>query len=68
VLNALRIKKHISHFNLSEAIDLAQELKIPQTYLTHLSHQMGKHSDVEAELPEGIHLAYDGQVLNFSSY
>jgi len=68
VLNALRIKKHISHFNLSEAIQLAQELKIPQTYLTHLSHQMGKHTDVEAELPEGIHLAYDGQVLNFSNY
>ena len=67
VLNALRIKKHISHFNLSEAIELAQELKIPQTYLTHISHQMGKYADVEAELPEGIHLAYDGQVLNFSS-
>jgi phosphoribosyl 1,2-cyclic phosphate phosphodiesterase len=65
VLNALRLKKHISHFNLSEAIELAQELKIPQTYFTHISHQLGRHADVEAELPDGIHLAYDGLVLNF---
>lgn len=68
VLNALRIKKHISHFNLSEAIELAQELRIPQTYLTHLSHQMGKHAAIESELPEGIHLAYDGQRLEFTGY
>ena len=68
VLNALRIKKHISHFNLSEAIELAQELKIPETYFTHISHQMGKHADIEAELPEGIHLSYDGQVLNFPGH
>lgn len=65
VLNALRLKKHISHFNLSEAIELAQELKIPKTYFTHISHQMGRHADVEAELPDGIHLAYDRQVLEF---
>jgi len=65
VLNALRKTKHISHFSLSEAIDLAKELEIPQTYLTHLSHQMGKHADVEKELPEGVHLAYDGLTLHF---
>jgi phosphoribosyl 1,2-cyclic phosphate phosphodiesterase len=65
VLNALRIKKHISHFNLSEAINLAQELKIPTTYFTHISHQLGLHASVEAELPEGVHLAYDQMVLNF---
>lgn len=65
VLNALRKTKHISHFSLSEAIDLAKELGIPQTYLTHLSHQMGRHADVEKELPEGVHLAYDGLTLHF---
>lgn len=65
VLNALRKTKHISHFSLSEAIDLAKELEIPQTYLTHLSHQMGRHADVEKELPEGVHLAYDGLTLHF---
>jgi phosphoribosyl 1,2-cyclic phosphate phosphodiesterase len=65
VLNALRKQKHISHFNLQEAIDLVHELKVPQGYFTHLSHQMGRHNDIEAELPEGIHLAYDGLVLKF---
>lgn len=60
VLNALRKEKHISHFTLSEAIELAQELEVPQVYLTHLSHQMGLHSEVSRELPPGISLAYDG--------
>lgn len=63
VLNALRKEKHISHFTLDEAIALVQELKIPQAYFTHISHQLGLHETVEAELPEGIHLAYDQLVL-----
>jgi len=65
VLNALRREKHISHFNLPEAIELAQELKVPTTYFTHISHQLGRHGDVESELPEGIHLAYDGLKVKF---
>lgn len=65
VLNALRKQKHISHFTLGEAIDLVQELKIPTAYFTHISHQLGLHADVEAELPTGIHLAYDGLQLDF---
>jgi phosphoribosyl 1,2-cyclic phosphate phosphodiesterase len=63
VLNALRKEKHISHFNLEEAIKMAQELKVRQTYFTHISHQLGKHADVTNELPPGIHLGYDGLVL-----
>ncbi len=59
VLNALRREEHISHFTLSEAIDLAQEIGAEQTYFTHISHQLGTHEEVEAELPKGIHLAYD---------
>lgn len=65
VLNALRKEKHISHFSLPEAIELVQELNIPTAYFTHISHQMGRHEQVEQELPAGIHLAYDRQVLNF---
>lgn len=60
ILNALRQSKHISHFNLEEAIELAQELGAETTYLTHISHLMGKHEEVSALLPEGIELAYDG--------
>lgn len=59
VLNALRKQKHISHFTLDEAIQLAQELKVRKAYFTHISHQLGRHADVEAELPERIHLAWD---------
>jgi phosphoribosyl 1,2-cyclic phosphate phosphodiesterase len=65
VLNALRRTEHISHFTLDEAIAIAQELEIPDTYLIHLSHQMGRHADVEKELPKGIHIAYDGLTLDF---
>jgi phosphoribosyl 1,2-cyclic phosphate phosphodiesterase len=64
VLNALRKQKHISHFNLAEAVAMVQELEIPSAYFTHISHQLGKHQDVEQELPGGIHLAYDGLVIN----
>jgi phosphoribosyl 1,2-cyclic phosphate phosphodiesterase len=63
VLNALRKEKHISHFSLEESIAVAKELKIPQTYLTHISHQLGKHVDVDAELPHGVNLGYDGLVI-----
>ncbi len=63
VLNALRKEKHISHFTLQEAIDLSKELNAEKTYFIHLSHQMGKHEDVSKELPEKIHLAYDGLVI-----
>jgi len=60
VLNALRKEQHLSHFTLSEAIALAKELGAEQTYFTHISHQLGLHDEVEAELPKGINLAYDG--------
>jgi len=64
VLNALRKQQHISHFTLGEAVELAQELRVPQVYFTHMSHQVGLHADIEAELPDNIHLAWDGLVLN----
>lgn len=63
VLNALRNEQHISHFTLNEAIALVHELKIPEAYFTHISHQLGLHETVEKKLPKGIHLAYDGLTL-----
>lgn len=63
VLNALRRESHISHFNLDEAIALAQQIGAEQTYLIHASHQLGLHAELEQELPEGIFMAYDGLVL-----
>ncbi|TMI84965.1 MAG: MBL fold metallo-hydrolase [Bacteroidetes bacterium] len=64
VVNVLRKQSHISHFSLGEAIDLVQELRVPKSYFTHISHQLGLHEAIEAELPDNIHLAYDGLVIN----
>jgi len=60
VLNALRIQEHISHFTLDEAVEQLKEFKPERAYLTHISHQLGKHEDVEKNLPDFIRLAYDG--------
>jgi phosphoribosyl 1,2-cyclic phosphate phosphodiesterase len=64
VLNALRKEKHLSHFTLDEAIAVSQSLNIPQTYFTHISHQLGFHQNINKELPENIELAYDGMEIN----
>ncbi len=65
VLNALRHEPHISHYTLAEAIDVAKSTGVPDTYFTHISHQLGLHDAVDSALPPGMHLAYDGLVLNF---
>lgn len=59
VVNALRKEKHMSHFNLEEALDLIARLRPECTYLTHIGHQMGLSAEVNGELPENVHLAYD---------
>ena len=64
VLNALRKSEHISHFTLDQAVAIASEIGAEQTYLIHMSHQMGLHVEVDSELPEGINLAYDGLAVN----
>ena len=63
VLSALQKNDHLSHFNLEQAIDVVKELEIPIAYFIHMGHRMGLHSEVEKELPEGMHLAYDGLKL-----
>ncbi|HYW96998.1 MAG TPA: MBL fold metallo-hydrolase [Bacteroidales bacterium] len=65
VVNALRHEKHVSHFTLNQAVSLINELSPRRGYLTHLSHQMGFHRDIIAELPPHISPAYDGLTLEF---
>jgi phosphoribosyl 1,2-cyclic phosphate phosphodiesterase len=60
VLNALRKESHISHFSLQEAVNLLEDLQPEKAYLTHISHLLGPHREVELELPDFIRLAYDG--------
>ena len=63
VLNALRKEKHLAHFTLHEAVELALELAVPEVYFTHISHQLGKQAIINAELPGHIQLAHDGLVV-----
>jgi phosphoribosyl 1,2-cyclic phosphate phosphodiesterase len=60
VINALRKEKHISHFNLREALDFIRQISPKRAFITHISHQMGRTKQVAEELPPGIMLAYDG--------
>ena len=64
VINALRKTTHVSHFTLAEALELIADLQPKQAYITHISHQMGLHAEVQKELPPNVSLAYDGLVLN----
>ena len=64
ILNALRRETHPTHYNVEQALAVVANLDIPTVYFTHFSHQIGLHDEVEAALPKGIHLAYDG--LQFS--
>lgn len=59
VINALRKERHLSHFTLTEAIEVARHLKVKQAWLTHIGHQMGLNREISRELPPDIHLAYD---------
>lgn len=63
VLNALRKEKHISHFNLEEAIEIVRDLGVTRAFFTHVSHQLGFHDEVSRNLPYGMEIAYDGLVL-----
>lgn len=60
VINALRKQEHISHFTLTEAVELLKELNPKKAYLTHISHLLGKHDEVQKELPDFIQIAHDG--------
>ncbi len=59
VLDALQREPHLSHFTLEQAVALAKRIGAEQTYFTHISHKLGLHREVEAELPANIRLGYD---------
>jgi len=63
VVNALRIQPHHSHFNLEEALNFIEKVNPEKAYLTHISHTLGFHNEVEKTLPKNVFLAYDGLQL-----
>lgn len=65
VVNALRFTKpHHSHMLVDDAIAFANRVGAKQTYLIHVTHQIGFHDEAESRLPENIHVAYDGLVID----
>ena len=64
VICSLRKTSHISHLNLAEAIGLIERIKPRKAFLTHMSHEMGKHQDLLAELPAHIEPGYDGLIID----
>lgn len=64
VINALRRDEHISHFSLKQALEVIRQVGPKEAYLTHISHQLGRHGEMEKELesvkPTRVRLAYDG--------
>jgi phosphoribosyl 1,2-cyclic phosphate phosphodiesterase len=60
VINALQTQSHVAHFTLDEAIIFAQKIGAEQTYLTHISHNLGLYNTVSKQLPASIELAFDG--------
>jgi len=65
ILNALRIKQHITHQNLEEALETSRRIGARETYFIHMSHQMGLHAEIDRRLPPHVHLAFDGQEIVF---
>ncbi len=60
IIEALGRKKHYSHIDLEQAVQIANELQVKRAWFTHCSHHIGKTIDVNAELPDNMRLAYDG--------
>jgi len=60
VVNAVRKRKHYSHFNVQDALEVIEFVQAKQAYLTHISHAIGKYEDMSKELPKNVALGYDG--------
>lgn len=59
VLDALRMRPHPTHMNLTEAADCLQNMNARQQFVTHLCHEVS-HQEADSLLPENISPAFDG--------
>lgn len=64
-INCVKVGTHRSHFSLQEALDFFEKVGAKESYITHMSHLLPKHEEFEKMLPEHVHPAYDGLVLDF---
>ena len=63
VIDALRDRKHSTHFTVAEALEAIERIAPRRAYLTHIAHDLG-HASTSARMPAGVELAYDGLVLD----
>ncbi|MEO0482831.1 MAG: MBL fold metallo-hydrolase [Planctomycetota bacterium] len=63
VLDALRPRKHPTHFTVGQAVSVAHEVDAARSWFVHMSHEV-RHAETDPELPETMNLAFDGLVLN----
>ena len=68
IMNALRIKPHPTHQNITEALKTARRIGAKETYLVHMSHHAGLHAEIEHSLPPHIHFAYDGLEIKTKTF
>ncbi len=66
IVNALRPEEHHGHFTLKEALEFIEKVKPKKAYLTHVSHLLGFHDEVQKKLPKNVFLAYDGLSLEIN--
>lgn len=66
VINALRLEPHMSHMHLAEALEVVRRINPGCAYLTHMSHGIGLHEQASQQLPDNVHLAYDGLVVDLN--
>jgi len=62
ILDAVRRRPLPTHFNLEQAVEWSYRIAAKQTYFTHIAHEL-LHERVNKELPMGMRLIYDGQVI-----
>ncbi len=64
-IDGLRFEPHKTHLTIPQAIELAEQLEAEYTYLIHTTHSVD-YDEVNARLPKGIELGYDGLKVRFS--
>ncbi|MCR5395438.1 MAG: MBL fold metallo-hydrolase [Bacteroidales bacterium] len=63
IIDALRWTPHPTHFSVEQALEVVHRMQPRQTYFTHMGHAIGLHAQTDTKLPAGVHLAYDGLVI-----
>ena len=66
VIGALRQQPHATHQTINQAIEVARRVGARETYLVHMNHEAGLHADTDAQLPEHVHLSYDGLTIEIA--